>query len=58
MAVSMGLRVYFQFYNSMQCIELILESVLEEQQYDEYSTLISANGNSLLDGFLESYDCL
>ena len=54
----MGLRVYLQFYNSMWCIELILETVLDEQQYDEYSTLISANGNSFLDGFLESYDCM
>ena len=36
-------------------IEQILETVLNENEYDQYSTIISANGDSLLDGFLETF---
>lgn len=28
---------------------------MDEHQYDQYSTIISANGDSLLDGFLETF---
>lgn len=39
-------------------IELILETVLEEQNYDAYATIISSNGDSLVDGFLETFEIL